>query len=687
VKEQQNYTNNEDALDEKVKNIKASNDHLLDYFNEARTSYDYYAGKQWDQKDVEKLEKEKRQAVTFNRIPRTINAVCGLEIQNRQEARILPREKSDGALSELSNAAIKWVRDNCDAEDEDSQVFLDELITGYGWSEIKMDYESDPEGEIVINRVDPLQMRYDPCARKKNLVDAKWLCHQSQMSLEDVQKRWPEADLSNAVTSIDSTETTPVDSEKAKQYESNQAASNKSNKMLVVSRYQWYESEPLFEVLNPQTGSTEYIDQGTFQKLELDTLNIPYVKKTKRCYYQQHLLGRTELEPPAKLTCDHFTYICSTGLYDRNKNTFFGLVKLMIDPQMWANKWLSQILHIINSNAKGGIIYETGTFRNNQTVTDKWAEPSGLVEVNPGGLDKIRERIPPQYPQGLDKLLQYAMSGVNEVSGVSLEFLGMTDRDQSGVLEAQRLHQGTLILAPFFDSLRRYRKNQGRLIFKFIQEYIADGRLMRVVGEQGAQYLPLIKDQLAFKYDIVVDDAPTSPNVKERVFAAVMQMVPICLESGIPIPPGILDYAPLPESLIQEWKQQMQPNPEDQMMQQQIKQLQLVMQQLEAAYLQAKTFKESQLGKKVDSEIAKNIGQAQQAAAIGQDEQAQAQQKLGLASQEHEMKNIEIMLDNARKDFESIMNQRRKTEEAKANIQIKAMQARQAKTQRTSANA
>ena len=67
-----------------------------------------------------------------------------------------------------------------------------------------------------------------------------------------------------------------------------------------------------------------------------------------------------------------FSWACITGELDRNKGHWFGLIKTMRDPQMWANKWLSQTLHILNTTAKGGIVAEIDAFADMTEAEEKW---------------------------------------------------------------------------------------------------------------------------------------------------------------------------------------------------------------------------------------------------------------------------------------------------------------------------
>ena len=548
-------------------NIKKCEDHLAYWRTRAKLCYDYYAGEQWNANDKAKLLRENRPAIVFNRTVRIINAVAGLELQNRQEVCYSARQEGAAMNSEILTGAATWVRDNCDAEDEESQAFKDSLICGTGWTETRVDYEVDEDGAILIERVDPLEMRVDPNATKRNLDDAQWVARVKYYTKREFRRIWP-----NESQSLDqgldsySKGIQPHDATQAKFYRQDQSPGDKNADKIRVIQYQEFVKEKFYRVEDPETGEVISFSQEEFdnpivqEKIKRDKLK--YVEQFRRKYSQYFVTHKIMSSGPSPVK--GFTFRCITGLYDRNHNLYYGLMFLMLDPQMYANKWLSQILHIINSNAKGGYFYEADAIANVNKFNQDFANPGTNTKLNPNGLSKIQAKVPPQYPEGIDRLLNYAMNAISDLVGVNLEMLGQANRDQPGVLEHARKQAGITVLADFFDGLRRYRKEQGRILAEFIIEYISDGRLIRIMGEDMGKYVPLLKEHLSFKYDIIVDESATSPNQKERTFAVITSLIPTLLEAGIPIPPELLDYAPLPAQLVEKWKETInQPPSED----------------------------------------------------------------------------------------------------------------------------
>ena len=52
----------------------------------------------------------------------------------------------------------------------------------------------------------------------------------------------------------------------------------------------------------------------------------------------------------------------------------------MRDPQMWANKMLSNALHIANTTAKGGIIAEKNAFDDRGQAENSFTQPLGEAQ-------------------------------------------------------------------------------------------------------------------------------------------------------------------------------------------------------------------------------------------------------------------------------------------------------------------
>lgn len=544
-----------------VKNIKDCRRHYADWRDEAKEDYDFYAGNQWAQEDIDVLTAQGRPPVVFNRTARTVNSVTGLEVQNRQEVNYFPRQLGSSGKSEMLTGAAKWSRDECDAEDEESESFEDAIICGMGWTETRLDYETDSEGVILIERFDPMEGYVDHTAKKRNCEDSRFRGRIKTYTIKEFTERWPDADVPKGRFFDSEEEDRQIQDLSPGGYSPVNQDETSSSKPIQVAQHQYYEIAKI-RMVQDETGQMVEMPEVRFKaaKESFDARGIRYTKQSmpKRKYVQCFLTPDGIIEKE-ECPVNDFSLHVITGLRDRNKNTWFGIVRMMKDPQRWANKWLSQIQHILNTQAKQGkLLWETGAFKNPRKAKEEWSSPDAMAELNAGGLAKVLQINPAAYPEGIDRLLQYALSAVNDVPGVNLELMGLANRDQANVLEQSRKQAGVTILAKFFDSLRRYRKKQGRVLAEFIQRYISDGRLIRISGELGPQYVKLIRDPGMLKYDVVVDDAPTSTNMKEKTFGAIQAILPMVLQEKIPVPPDLLDYTPLPEDLIQKWKKYIQ---------------------------------------------------------------------------------------------------------------------------------
>ena len=531
---------------------------------EARENYDMVAGdgRQWDPAVKAQLEADEKVCVEFNRLGVIVDAVSGSEINNRKETSYIPRlpgSPQKQGLGETRTAAARWVRDNCDAEDEESDAFVDVLIAGVGCTQTRMDYEGDEEGQILIERKDVLRMGWDAAAQKVNLADAKCVWEECKFSKEDIEARWP--DKVDQIAYTDSLDAEEEDELKVVNPKTAyKIGDSEDRKGLVdVTHFQWYEVTNIYKVASPG-GQVLEMPKEKLEVIESLYPGVKYAKVPRRTYMEAFLCGNVVLEegplcPKATQPAKEFSFQFITGKRDRNKGYWYGLVRPGKDPQRWANKFFSQILHIINTNAKGGLVVEAGAVSNQKKFEESWAKSDSVSYVNAGGLGKIQPKAAPPVPASLWQTMEFAISSIRDGTGVNLELLGLVDRNQAGVLEHQRTQAGLTILAPFFSSLRLYRKRQGRLLAYFIKEYISDGRLIRVVGEDGAQYVPLLRDPIDIDYEVVVDESPTSRDTKEKTWAVLMPILGMMQQQGIMPPPDVLDYMPVPSSLAQKMKQ------------------------------------------------------------------------------------------------------------------------------------
>jgi hypothetical protein len=648
------------VIKERWKRAKEGN---ANWRTEAASCYKFVAGEQWADDDRKTLEEEDRPAITFNRVDVFIDAICGMEVNNRHAIHYFPREVNDTGLNQAFTAAAKYVRDQTDAESEESESFRDATICGLGVTRTRMDYCDNPEGDILQERVDPLQVWPDPGARKRCLKDRRYTFHGEYMDREEASKKWPDAVLSATAPELE----TVIDTDRNWLYKDEENNIYESKDKVFILYYEEVRKEPYYKAKNPITGQIEEITPEVYEKLK-KIPDLKAVKMERNVYYRTFCTAEgEELEPLKKSPVQDFDYKFITYKRDRAKGCWYGIVRHMMDPQRWANKWLSQILHIINTNAKGGAFAEAGAFLDPKKAEEDWSKSSPLILMREGAVSqgKVKERTPAPYPNGLDRLMMLAFDALPMVSGVNLEILGLANREQAGVLEDQRRQSAFAILAPLFDSLRQYRKEQGRLLLKYISAFFEEGRLVRIIGQNGTvQYIPLMKDENAQDMDVIVDQSPDSPDFKKQLWEMLQVMLPAMMKAGYPIPPSVIQYIPnLPLDLAQEWIQYVQQS----MQQASPEQMQQLQEELGKLGEENQGLKEQIMSMKLDNTVDQMKLQQKASEAM-----MKGDLKLKEIASESESRHMEMMVEAQIEKMSMALDAKIKMAQAMMDAQIKA---------------
>ncbi len=550
--------------------FKADREHSAKWRESAAEDFAFLAGEQYTDEEKRILKEQLRPIVTFNRTHPIINSISGMEITNRQEVKYFPREEGDAKANELLTEGAKWFRDQADADDEDSTAFLDSCVCGVGCTETTLDYDEDEEGAPTMEAVNPLETYWDKGARQKNLADRQRDWRVRKIPRARAMEMFPDADpdeLDAAWANAEHDEDEAETQEDARKYEDEGENFERDQEDVTIVHLQYKKRVPVYVV----AGVSKELSADDFAKakkrFEEVGVRLAFTRKMNTVV-RNVFIGSEILQKEADALCKkHFSRQFVTAYREHKTGLFYGLMRLMKDPQRWANKWMSQALHILNSNAKGGLLMEKDATDDQRKFEKDWARPDKINWVNEGALiaGKIKEKGQTAMPAGFFQMMEFAIQSVRDVTGISVELLGMREANQAASLEYQRKQAGMTIVAPLFDNLKRYRRDHGKLMLYIIQNYLADGRLVRIVGDGGAQYVPLaLKADL--KYDIIVDDQPNSPDQKMMVWNQLMPLMPN-------LPPQIqlalVEYAPLPTSVIEKIKAAaatigQQPNPEQQ---------------------------------------------------------------------------------------------------------------------------
>lgn len=620
----------------------------LQYHN-AEQNHAFYSGDEMAYR-VSVNDNNARKIVVFNRVKPFVNSIAGFMIKLRRKPDYQARER-DSEVQRLyttsMNSFSDYLRSDSNMAQVESMQDKEMLITGIGAVDTSISHIMNPYGETKAECLRYDEFGYDPQSRATNLMDARWVYRRKIMNRDDAAKLFKKDPEIFEIAESPLNYRTVAD-----KYVPD--ANYVEEDLVQVFHYQWWVFENYYIVENPlYDQSIDIITRQEIAQLmaevksEIEEDNeeadpriiedlfefdptaqeLVVTKKTygvlkevfdafgvdpektshrRKCFYTALISGQEVIKHFKSQDQSGFSIKFKTGDYDEINNRWQGIVDQLREPSRFANKALTEIMYVIASNSKGGVMYEIGAVQDPQRFEQQWASTDAAIRVNTGALSngQIQPKAQAALPSGYENVLAIAKQGLFETTGVNPEFMGSSENKQvSALLESQRIEQVVSTLATYFDSITLYQKDHGRLMLTYMRVLYENNPdiIVRVVGEDGRAVFEAVNEPALFaEYDIDIQEVPETQAQKIENLKVMSDFAQSLLLGGINIYPALVDDLPIKEKQKQKIRDILNPEltPEQQ-------QAQLLQQQLLAQKAQLELIEQETDINKKQTEIAK----------------------------------------------------------------------------------
>lgn len=535
-----------------------------DWREKAKKAYDFYLGNQWASSDKQKLEDEKRPALTINKIKPIIRLLSGMQRQNRADINVKALKGGSVLLSSLLTEIIKFYYDTSYADWQTAFQFFDGSICGKGWLSLDLDYTRDLiNGDLLLSRENPLLCWEDPFSARYDLSDARFIFRGYWADKEFLKQRFPhmkkDFELLDKVPDTEKMEISyGAEDIDTKDYKDDQNKSLISD--IAFHRYLvkdcWHRKFKVSRfIINLQDREVIPVDDIPIEKIKKIVALSPRLRMAERVVPILHItttIGKSvvlqDIEDPfdgvfmfpmIRFVDD---WIYSDRQYAR------GEVEDLIDPQQELNKRRSQALHHLNSSANSGWIVDDNSFSPEmlERVETMGSKPGVVIIKKPGSA--VQRIEPSRLSDAHLTLGDLSWADMKEISGANPDLLGFrpNNTNESGIAIARRQSQGAMVLEPVFDNFEFTLKILGTTILEHIRktDVIDEGEILSMAdpkkyGDKMAELAYEIKQRNRGKYDFLVSSSNSSPTVRMANFETMIE----ALKLGFPIPPDMVVQA------------------------------------------------------------------------------------------------------------------------------------------------
>lgn len=556
---------------------------VSDCTKKGRESEDFYQGKQWDDETQRALNGIDRAALTINEIGPNIDTLIGYQMEQRTDIRYLPQESGDQRVADMLNIVTKKLLDSCYFGREETKVFKDQCVAGFGAFNVYMNFSDNIQGDVVVERFPWDDIVYGPhekedlsdCevevrSRMQSIAKLKQLFGKKANEIEASYKSYcgQYPDIDKGDNGVNGTHT---DYRSAKKIDDIPFTLNgtmplvdvqkKQFRLVQVARKMYQEVTVIFnEEENFFFTAYDWEDKDIAKASTMPGFRVISQMKTRMRVTK--FCGNVILsdENPADLPIQDF-FTVPVYAYRQN-GEFWGKVEAAKDPQRELNKRRSQVMDTMNRLGASVYYIEPETFIDNneeERFKKNRSKPGAMFKVN--SLERKPYLEPgADLPIALVNIMQLDQENLQRLMNVVVQPGGA---NESGVLFLER-KKGRLTGNQFlFDNLSFAKQKLGKLLVSLIQRYYPADRLIRLLNAQyskskfeigGEDYSQFSKDELMemledadlTQYDVIVAESSFAPSTRMGVAMALFDL----MSQGAEIPPELpLEFIDMPADI------------------------------------------------------------------------------------------------------------------------------------------
>ena len=568
----------DDVVDQMVDLYQESKAYEEDSRKAAFESEGFYDGtKQWNDTDKRNLESQGRPALVLNELHASCDLVSGYQRQNRTDIRCLPTEEASAVMADINNVLIKNILYNNDWDQEESTVFMDQLVPGRGVINVSVDYDNDPEGEIIVHRYS--WEDFHPAEHDRyDLSDCNRVHYAKWMSVTDVKAEWP--DKAEEVDAMMETIEIPMKGENDPKNEPIRTIQRLQGKQYLVPSQMQIKARINEELVHQERKQIKVIETWIKEhytrkmailksesfRLEIGGLSeedqnaiasIPDVE----IFESKGVRMRVVMTAGGVLISDDYPKLPEPTFYSipvyahKRGKRWWSLIHQAKDAQRELNKRASQATDIVNAASMYGFFYSKDMFphkNEEDAFLENCTRPGFVAEV-------VDITHTPQQTQGVP-VPAAILSMVDIHKRTIKEMLNIPELPPDAVSGKQIIEfrrSGQVGADYLFDNLDLAKKRLGKLLLGLIQELYSPERILRIIdsesrkapiqlGDQKVQggltpdlrqeVLKVLYTQDMAKFDIVVDLSPWAASTRRANASQWMAMV----QAGMQVPPEFM---------------------------------------------------------------------------------------------------------------------------------------------------